>query len=944
VPNHDMLLERQRELDAIGVAIEMAAGGEGGALAIEARAGLGKTRLLGEARRQATEAGLVVLSGRATELECDFPFAVMRQLLEPQLTLLPSADREALFEGAGAARGALGMKSEDDRSPDTFSVLHALYWVLAGLAERSPLLLAVDDAHLADPASLDWLAFMLPRLNELPVLLVMASRIGEPENPGLARVLADASVAHLTPAPLSAGATENLIEETLAHQLDPTFATACHEITGGNPFLVTELAREIADQGIEPLAEQLGSVRKLAPERVAQMVLGRISRLSPEAAALARSLAVLGNDGDPSAVGELAGLEPEASRRAADALRRAAILDPGEPLQFIHPLVRNAVYTDLAAGERGEAHAKAATLLRNRGAPPEDVATQLLVSEARGDRAAAAILFEAGQRCLVDGAPRSAVAYLTRALREPPPPDLRLEVLGTLLLAGIRAADHTTLATVEPEMRAALERDAAGTRRWAQPLTMGMALGGRFEEAAEVLQAAIRSAIEEGDVESAFRLEAQLRTVSMVLPSPPEVDLQRYMGEIEPNLPAGRLAAAIEARAAIVNGSAREAAEAAKRALGNNGVIFEEEPEIVSATTAVLILLAADELDSAWEAAEWALEIARKRDATPELARGWLLRGVVAWGYGDVIAAEADLRQAMELAGMAKIIPLWLTCAGPLVEILLERDELDAAEQILEETGTATGPVPQNPLFSILLLTRGQLRFERGEFARAAEDFATLSRHGEDLGFGPGPTLMGSAYAARALVATGRVEEARELAESALFYGRRWGAPATISHVLRAVAAARGGEEEVGLLQEAVDVLGGSPRRLQRAHALVDLGASLRRRNRRAEARVPLREGLKLARRCGAIRLAKRAQQELQATGETVRRYAPIGVESLTPSERRVAEMAATGMSNRQLAQSLFVTVKTVEAHLSAAYDKLDISSRKQLPDALSRRHSSDGG
>jgi DNA-binding NarL/FixJ family response regulator len=96
-----------------------------------------------------------------------------------------------------------------------------------------------------------------------------------------------------------------------------------------------------------------------------------------------------------------------------------------------------------------------------------------------------------------------------------------------------------------------------------------------------------------------------------------------------------------------------------------------------------------------------------------------------------------------------------------------------------------------------------------------------------------------------------------------------------------------------------------------------------------------LREGLKLARQCGGVRLARRAQQELQATGETVRRYAPVGVESLTPSERRVAEMAAAGMTNRQIAQSLFVTVKTVEAHLSAAYDKLDIASRNDLAAAL---------
>lgn len=126
-----------------------------------------------------------------------------------------------------------------------------------------------------------------------------------------------------------------------------------------------------------------------------------------------------------------------------------------------------------------------------------------------------------------------------------------------------------------------------------------------------------------------------------------------------------------------------------------------------------------------------------------------------------------------------------------------------------------------------------------------------------------------------------------------------------------------------------------SPLHLVRAHVLLDLGGALRRAGSRTEAREPLRQALEFARRGGMARTARLARDELQATGETVRRYAPIGVESLTPSERRVAEMAASGMSNRQIAQSLFVTVKTVEAHLSAAYDKLDISSRRQLPGAL---------
>ncbi|HEU4701114.1 MAG TPA: LuxR C-terminal-related transcriptional regulator, partial [Conexibacter sp.] len=175
----------------------------------------------------------------------------------------------------------------------------------------------------------------------------------------------------------------------------------------------------------------------------------------------------------------------------------------------------------------------------------------------------------------------------------------------------------------------------------------------------------------------------------------------------------------------------------------------------------------------------------------------------------------------------------------------------------------------------------------------------------------------------------------RAKADAALAHARRWGAPTLLGQALRTMAMTTDGREQLMLLEEAAAVLEGSPSRLVHAEALADLGAALRRSGRRADARLPLREALELARRCGAAGLARRAYDELAATGERVRRHTPIGVESLTPSERRVAELAAGGMTNRQIAQTLYVTVKTVETHLAAVYDKLGIRSRRDLPAAL---------
>jgi DNA-binding NarL/FixJ family response regulator len=931
------LLERERELAELEDAIGEALAGRGGALAIEASAGLGKTRLLREARATGLSRVLNVLSARATELERDFPFALVRQLFGAQLAALSPQDRDSVLEGAGAARGALGLDAGDDRATDSFAVLHGLYWVTAALADRTPLLLAVDDTHLADAGSLEYLGFLLPRLEELPVFLLIAARSDAPDaSEKLRQILTDTGVRNLTLGPLSTEATATLLAQELDTVPEATFAATCHEVSGGNPFLLCELARTLIEQGIEPTAHQAESVRNLAPERVAQTALMRLARLSPDASSIGRSLAVLGDDADLRLVAELAGIEIEAARHAADELRASAIFDDGTSLRFIHPLVRNALYADIPAGERGEAHARAAQLLRERGASPERIATQLLASEAREDRTTVENLVEAGERALATGAPRSAIAYLNRALHEPAPADLRPAVLEPLLTAGFRAADHAVLPAIEAELQAEMDRDPSLRSRWAIQLTMSMALSGRFAEAATMLRDAVDVVVADGDVERAFQLEAQLNTLAQVVPSVPKVNLDRYANQIDPDSPGGRLVAAMEVRARATSlSSARETAEAAKRALGDNGTIFAEDTDLISGPISVMTLVAADEMDAAEQAAKRALEIARERNAAPDLCRGWFLSGFVAWGYGDLIHAEADIRQSVDLARLAGIPPLVLMYMGSLTEILIERDELDAAETELRAVGAASGPLPENPISGIHLLTRGHLRFEQGRLEEAVEDFATLADYAEKMGLGAGAPASASPFAARALVALGRRAEARTLADEMMVWAESWGAPSSVAHVLRAVAAARGGEEGIQLLERAVATIEDSPRQLERAHAFVELGEALRRANRRVESRAPLREAFRLARRCGAARIARRAQAELEASGESVRRYAPIGVESLTPSERRVAELAAGGLTNRQIAQSLFVTVKTVEAHLSAAYDKLDIESRRQLPEAL---------
>ena len=822
-----------------------------------------------------------------------------------------------------------------DRAPDAFAVLHALYWVTAGLAESQPLLLAIDDVHWSDAASLDYLGFLLPRLEELPVLVAIANRPEEPEPPGgLGPIVTDALACRLEPKPLTLEAVTAMLAEGLGLQPAPAFAAACEQVSGGNPFLLSELIHALQTQEIDPGAEQAALVLGLASERVARSVLMRMARLSPQADSIARALAVLGDDSDTHLVAELAEVGMDDAQRAADALRESAILDPGGSLRFIHPLVRNALYADIAAGERAQAHARAATILRSHRASLERTATQLVASAPKADRWVVQTLIEAGERALASGASKSAIAYLTRALREPPPADLRAAVLGPLLTAGARAADQATLMAIDEDVRAELERDPSLRLRWADQMTAGLSITGRVDRLVSLLEQAIEAAVEIGDVERALQLEVQLSTLSVALPGMPRRSLERYRG-LGPEGPSARLDAARAVHAASQSETANDATRAAKRALGHDSLIFAEGPVFVAPVVVTAVLVAADDLDTAQRAAERALAFARDREMTVVEAAAWSMKALVAGARGDLDAAVANARQAVDITRLSGILGLVPVYAAQLIHASIERGELEPAEAELHASGLASGPVPATPAFESFLLARGVVLLEQGRFAQAAEDLAALSADADRPRLGPGLVAAASPATVRALLAVDRHERAMDLARQALAAAERWGTPSGIAAALRGLARAGPRAEAVERLQRAVAVLDGSPRCLERAHALAELGIALRHGGQLVEARAPLRDALELARRCGASALARRTYDELSAAGEKPRRHTPIGAESLSPAERRVAELAATGLTNRRIAQDLFVTVKTVEAHLSASYDKLGIRSRQGLSAAL---------
>jgi DNA-binding CsgD family transcriptional regulator len=236
---------------------------------------------------------------------------------------------------------------------------------------------------------------------------------------------------------------------------------------------------------------------------------------------------------------------------------------------------------------------------------------------------------------------------------------------------------------------------------------------------------------------------------------------------------------------------------------------------------------------------------------------------------------------------------------------------------------------------AVLRFGRGRLRVAEGRTKEGLEDLLAVGALATRALVTCPSYLPWRSEAALAHLALGEQEPARRLAEEELELARRFTAPRALGVALRAAGLVKGGRDGERLLRESVDALERADATLERARALTDLAALLRRSNRRTEARELLRSALEIAHRAGARPLAARAETELRATGARPRRVVLSGLESLTASEHRVAELAGQGMTNREIAQALFVTARTVEGHLTSVFRKLRIESRDELPGAL---------
>ena len=373
----------------------------------------------------------------------------------------------------------------------------------------------------------------------------------------------------------------------------------------------------------------------------------------------------------------------------------------------------------------------------------------------------------------------------------------------------------------------------------------------------------------------------------------------------------------------------------ARRGLGGGALAASGIRYAPAGSIAISTLRAGDALAEGIEEAERWIEAGRHEGFIVGLPMAHATAAAIRQVAGDLPGAEADARIGLRLAegtppGHATRI--WST--AELLGTLVLQGKLDEADLL--------APLGEAAVFSSfharLYRARAQLHLLRGRLGAALADIEAVGRWCDARGItGPHGEVPWRGIAGAVLRRQGDEDEARQLATDDLDVARRFGAPGALGAALHAQGLVTTGDEGTELLRAATEVLAGSDSRLALAAALLDHGAALRRGKHATDAREPLRQALDLAHRCGAHGLAEQALVELQASGARPRRSELSGVAALTASERRIADLAAGGCSNREIAQQLFLTRKTVESHLHSVYMKLDIEGRAGLPQLLSQ-------
>jgi DNA-binding CsgD family transcriptional regulator len=925
--DNTVLVEREGELAVITRAISDALGGDGGVVLIEGPAGIGKTQLLREIRSRA--AGRVetatVLNARGSQLEREYGFGVVRQLFEP---FVAGADHQAIFAGAaGPARGVFTAQQDSgSQSGDSaFGVLHGLYWLAANLAATDPLIITVDDVQWCDVGSLRFLGFLAHRLEELPISLVLTLRTGEHHDNDdlLAEIVSEASVLVVAPKPLSATGVTELVRKRLGESPEEAFVAACRRTTGGNPLLLRQLLRALESDGIKPTSSNADTVRAIGSRAVSSLVLRRFARMPPENRSVAGAVAVLGDNATLPLVAKLTALPEEAVGSAIGALARAELLRDEYPLDFVHPLVRDAVYSDVPLGQRELQHAQAARLLAYAGAAAEQVVAHLLKIPPRGETGNVDVLLAAAARSVARGAPDGAVTYLQRALAEPAGPDregnIYLELGRVVTMTDIPAA-LIHLSAARDRLRDIRERAHAAVLL-GRVEVFGGARGSSRRTAESMLH---QLPAELGDerqwLQAISRVSTQMHLLDPVTGPLPEV-VGNGPGAVS-------LASALSWDITRAGTDRDRAVELARFAL--TGDVLDDVDQGFLGVVARIVL----EIAEAAPTQQWddALASAYRKGSLFAVLGAQLWGGYTHWLRGDLDEALQWLRNSTEQIGRWGAPQIGQTYTDAFtVQVLVDRGDLAGAEALLAAEKPFWDSVSESHMF--LLAGRAKVLFHRGLVEPALKIHDRIAEL--TVGIDNPAWRSWQENRAEVLIAVGRRAEAVEIVEADIGFAQRWGTSLGLGRTLRVLGTIR--EDGIGELREAVAVLQPSDAKLELAKARATLGEKLVRDQKPppAEAVQELQAAYLLAAECSALGLQSRIGELLSRTDLAI--PDPPRRLKLTSTEQRIVEMSLNGAFDQDIAQALYITTPTVRQTLESVRRRIGKNDVDQVGVAAGR-------
>ncbi|MFF1278947.1 AAA family ATPase [Streptomyces marokkonensis] len=959
-----VLLERESALEQATAALRRAAAGQGSSLVVQGPMGVGRSAFLDSLATLAREQGHLLLRAQASAAEEWFRLGVVRQLVDSLRAIAPPEDfARWLRKAAGSLPGGTPAAVPPDGPVTTRPPWSALTWqqaprwlaaLLGSITEDRPVVLMVDDLQWTDTESLRALALPLVQRARRPVLFVFSVLPGDVRgnrqhvrdllapSPGTAGPSCDAGShacadpPHHRTVELSALGPDSvrlLVEQAFRETTDAAFLDTVSVRSGGNPLLLRTLLDEAHYLRLRPTEAHAAVAATLRPERVRQR-LDAFFRSQPDhVRRAAYALTVLGTAADAPFVAHLAELDDAGLSEAIDVLRRAGLVDPRECRLTSGTVLRDLLEENMPAEERTAMRGVAAELLHRTGHPAELAAEQLMGAISLHGPEAAQILRTAADSALRRGSPRDAARYLRRAL-------LDSSLSGrdrALLLIDLATAERSfaTAASLRHVVEAVPLLDSVRERADAiarlGPLQMDPPAFRIDTIRAAVAEELGRSGTDDWvERELALRLEAREHILSAQDPA----HIQRALRRFRDLGPSPRLATTGERElvTSLMHIAFVANAAPAEQLTRLCTRLLEQEPptpEHVHTTVPLVvnILSGAEQVEGAANWLREANRLAQRRGGDVEQAVIRCEQALVALADGQRAYAQEKIIQADALAG-PETSGLPTVCAAVLAIVAMNTGRPELAEQILTQHRLHA---ENQHLAALLHVARGSLAARRDEPRTALDHYRTAGRHTERIGWLNPVVLPWSSCVALMHHRLGEHEDAVAAAQLEVGRSRAWGSDSRLGRSLIVLGRVTPGRQGPEVLEEAVALLEKGSNTYDLCRALYALATRQETsRSRRASA---LERVQQLVEEHDIPELADKVRGKLTKKAGN---YGRAGIR-LTPSERKVARLAATGLSNSEISGQLGTSSRMVEKHLTNSYRKLGITGRPELRAALKK-------